>query len=434
MFSVEAAVIVSSFAGTSAFRNSCSVLAHAGAVLPDFKARSKKMKTFLAVQSRTLLAVVFAAVASPTLHGEPFMIIGLDEKVSFDEGRPILSLPGKDQVLVVDLANPEEPKTVATLPLKNSIIGPPVNLAFTPDGTLALIADSMDVVRQGDAFKNMPDNKLYVVDMTARPPKHIETVTVGKQPSGIDISPDGTLALVAHRADNSIGVITIDGRDVKLVDTVEMGDSISHVAFSPDGRRAVATKVSAHKVSILTVGGDHKVTYTKLDLPTGHFPINVAVTPDGKIALTTDVGNAAASDGSVDTISVVDLEATPPRIIDRLVVGDGPEGLAISPKGDVAVAVLIRGSFASKNEFFYNKNGSISVLKIEGKKVTPVKEIDVGALPEGAAFTPDGGYLLIGNYLDQDFSIFRVNGAEIIDTGKRFKVPGHPASARMGPR
>jgi DNA-binding beta-propeller fold protein YncE len=405
-----------------------------GSVLPDFTARSKKMKTFLATQSRTLLAIALAALVSATLHAEPLMIVGLDEKVGFDDGRPILSLPGKDQVLVVDLANPEEPKIVASLPLKNSIIGPPVNLAFTPDGTLALIADSMDVVREGDALKNVPDNKLYVVDMTSSPPKHINTVVVGKQPSGLDISPDGKLALIAHRADNSVGVITIDGRDVKLVDTVAMEDSISHVAFSPDGRKAVATKVSAHKVSILEVGEDRKVTYTKLDLPTGHFPINVAVTPDGKIALTADVGNAAASDGSVDTISVVDLEAKPPRIIDRVVVGDGPEGLAISPKGDVAAAVLIRGSFASKKAFFYNKSGTITVLKIEGKKVTTIKEIEVGALPEGAAFTPDGRYLFVGNYLDQDFSILRVNGTEIIDTGKRFKVPGHPASARMGLR
>jgi DNA-binding beta-propeller fold protein YncE len=130
----------------------------------------------------------------------------------------------------------------------------------------------------------------------------------------------------------------------------------------------------------------------------------------------------------------VDLEAKPPRIIDRVVVGDGPEGLAISPKGDVAVAVLIRGSIASKQAFFYNKSGTITVLKIEGKKVTTIKEIEVGALPEGAAFTPDGRYLFVGNYLDQDFSILRVNGTEIIDTGKRFKVPGHPASARMGLR
>ena len=196
------------------------------------------MKTFLATQSRTLLAIALSALASATLHAEPLMIVGLDEKVGFDDGRPIFSLPGKDQVLVVDLANPEEPKTVATFPLKNSIIGPPVNLAFTPDGTLALIADSMDVVREGDALKNIPDNKLYVVDMTSSPPKHINTVAVGKQPSGVDISPDGKLALIAHRADNSVGVITIDGRDVKIVDTVAMEIALAtlHSAQMEEGQ------------------------------------------------------------------------------------------------------------------------------------------------------------------------------------------------------
>jgi DNA-binding beta-propeller fold protein YncE len=87
-----------------------------------------------------------------------------------------------------------------------------------------------------------------------------------------------------------------------------------------------------------------------------------------------------------------------------------------------------------KTPYFYNKSGAITALKIDGKKVTIVKEIEVGALPEGAVFTPDGRYLFVGNYLDQDFSILRVNGTDIIDTGKRFKVPGHPASARMGLR
>jgi DNA-binding beta-propeller fold protein YncE len=52
-------------------------------------------------------------------------------------------------------------------------------------------------------------------------------------------------------------------------------------------------------------------------------------------------------------------------------------------------------------------------------------------LPEGVAFTPDGKYLFVGNYLDQDLSILKVNGTEITDTGKRFKLPGHPASVRM---
>jgi hypothetical protein len=43
----------------------------------------------------------------------------------------------------------------------------------------------------------------------------------------------------------------------------------------------------------------------------------------------------------------------------------------------------------------------------------------------------DGKYLLVGNYLDQDMSIFKVDGVTITDTGKRFKLPGHPASMGM---
>jgi hypothetical protein len=57
---------------------------------------------------------------------------------------------------------------------------------------------------------------------------------------------------------------------------------------------------------------------------------------------------------------------------------------------------------------------------------------DLGELA-GAAFTPDGKYLYIGNYLDQDLSILRVNGTKITPV-KRFKLSGHPASIRMSTR
>ena len=368
-------------------------------------------------------------------RAEPFMIVGNDEKVTWDdEGKLVVSPAGRDNVLIVDLANPEDPKIVANLPLKNSIVGPPVNVAIDPTGSVALVADSMAVVKDGETLKQAPDDKLYVIDLKANPPKLAGTVTVGKQPSGLDISPKGDRALVALRADNAVGVLSIQGTDVKLVDTVPLGDVVAHVAFTPDGRRAVAVKFPAHKASILDIGADGKVSYGKLDLPTGQWPYNVAVSPDGKIALTADNGFMGSSDGSVDTVSVIDLEANPPRVVDRVVVGDGPEGIAISPKGDVAVAAIIRGSNAGKKAYFYNKNGTIDVLKIDGKKVTKIKEIEVGGLPEPLVFTPDGRYLLVGNYSDQDFSILRVNGTGITDTGKRFKVPGHPASARMSPR
>src|SRR5271168_5167932 len=378
-----------------------------------------------------LATAMLCGTGASYAYAKPFMIVGIDEKVTWDdEGKTILAAPGKDSVLIVDLANPEDPKIVATLPLENSVVGPPVNLDIDPSGSVALVANSVDVVKDGDTLKQVPDNKIFVIDMKANPPKLAATITGGKQPSGLNISPSGKMALVANRGDNSISVLSINGTDVKITDTITMPDSVAHVMFTPDGRRALAVRFPAHKVSVLDIAGD-KVTYNKVDLPTGQWPYNVVVTPDSRLALTSDNGGDGSSDGSVDTTSVIDLDATPPRIIDRVVVGDGPEGLAMSPKGDLAAAIILRGS-NNRNAFYYQKNGSVSVLKIDGKKVTKTQDIEVGGLPEAALFTPDGKYLLVGNYLDQDFSILKVDGTKVTDTGKRFKVPGHPASARMG--
>jgi len=374
----------------------------------------------------TAALLLGSMIANPVL-AKPFMIVGLDEKIVWDDdGKPILSPDGKDQVLIVDLANPEDPKIVASLPLKNSVVGPPVNVDIDPTGTVALVADSIDNVKEGETLKQVPDNKIYVIDMKTNPPKLAATLTGGKQPSGLSFSPDGKMAMVANRGDNTISVLSVNGTDVKIEQTVAIPDSVSQVVFTPDGKRALTTRFPAHKLSVLDIAGG-KVTYSKIDLPTGQWPYNVVVSPDGKIALTSDNGGAGSSDGSVDTTSVVDLEANPPRIIDRVVVGDGPEGIAMSPKGNLAVAAILRGS-NMKKAYFYERNGSLSILKIDGKKVTKTQDIEVGGLPEAVAFTPDGKYLLAGNFLDQDFSILKVDGTTVTDTGKRFKVPGHPAS------
>jgi len=371
-----------------------------------------------------LLAFPFAATAQ-------LMVVGNDEKVTFDDvGKIVFLPPGKDTISIVDIGtNPESPKIITNLPLMNSIVGPPVNLAITPDERLAIVANSLNWVQDGSAWKPSPDNKLYVIDLKARPPKHIATVEIGKQPSGLSINPRGDLALVANREDKSISVLSIQHDEVKLIDTVPMGDTVAHVVFTPDGKRALAVKFPAHKVALLEVEGQ-KVTYTKYDMPVGLWPYNIGVTPNGKLALTADNGNSGRSDGHIDTVSVIDLEANPPRVIDRVVVGDAPEGFAVSPTGEIAVAILLSGNDGPKNAWFYNRNGRVAVLKIDGKKVTKVGEVEVRGLPEGVVFSPDGQYLYVGNFLDSDVSILKVEGTKVTDTGKRLSLPGHPASMR----
>jgi DNA-binding beta-propeller fold protein YncE len=374
---------------------------------------------------------LLAATAIPA-RAAPYMIVGNDEKPGTDaQGKPIVNPTGKDTILIVDVAKPEEPKIVATLPLENSIVGPPVNLAISPNGSIALVADSMTVAEENGVRKQVPTDKLFVIDLKANPPKLVQTLNLGKQPSGLSFSPKGDMALVANRADGTISVLKIDGTQVTQTGTVPISPGVSHVEFTADGKHALALKSPDNKIAVLDVDGD-KVTYNKLDLPTYAFPYNVVVSPDSKLAITADNGNGGSSDGNADAVSVIDLEGAHPHVIGHVTVEDAPEGLAMSPKGDLAVAVNVNGS-NMKQAWFHHPNGSITVLRIQGKTVTPIKTVEVGAFPEAAAFSPDGGYIYVGNYADQDFSILKVDGTEVTNTGKRFKAEGHPASARMGP-
>jgi DNA-binding beta-propeller fold protein YncE len=364
------------------------------------------------------------------------LIVGNDEKPGWDDnGKQITREPGHDTLSVIDISKPDLPRITATIPLINSIAGPPTNLAVSPSGDIALVANSLEPVTQGWAHRLEPDNKVFLIDLKAAPPKAIGTITVGKQPSGMAISPKGDLALVTNRADGTISVLSIRGKDVLVVDTVTVGtgaDQVSAVAITPDGKRALAVKPGANKVALLAIN-DGKVTYDKRDLPAGIFPYNIAVTPDGKLALTADTGNGGSSDGNVDTVSVIDLEADPPRVIDHVTVGDSPEGLAISPKGDLAVTFEARGS-NMKGASFYNPSGAVTALRIDGKKITNAGQINVGSFPEGGAFSADGQYLYVGNYIDGDISVLKVDGTILTDTGQRIKLPGHPASMRAGPQ
>jgi DNA-binding beta-propeller fold protein YncE len=369
----------------------------------------------------------------PITASAQILVSGNDEKILWDDaGKAIFMPPGKDTISFIDIRDRENPKILTNVALENSIFGPPTNLAIHPSAAIALVANSMAQIKDGENWKPTPDNKVYIFDLTATPPKQIGTVEVGKQPSGLDISKKGDLALVTNRADNSITVLTISGKDVKVTDTIAMGDSVAHVAISPDGTKALAIKPVVNKVAFLKVDGQ-KVVYEKYDMPTGVFPYNVDIVPNGQIALVANNGAAGSADGNVDTVSVIDLDQNPPRVIDHVVVGDAPEGLAISPKGDLAFAILVAGN-SNKKAFFSRNEGTAVVLKIDGKKVTKVTEIPVGGLAEGVAFSPDGAYAYIGNFLDSDMSILKINGTEVTDTGKKLKLPGHPASLRSAPK
>src|SRR2546427_10163853 len=149
------------------------------------------------------------------------LVSGKEKRFVFDgEGNRTFVAPGRDTISIVDITNREAPKILISFPLMNSIFGPPVNLAITPDERLAIVANSVDWIQDGASWKPGPDTKLYVFNLKTSPASHIGTVEIGKQPSGLAINRAGDLALVANRADKPISGLSLQGNDGKLIDTV----------------------------------------------------------------------------------------------------------------------------------------------------------------------------------------------------------------------
>jgi DNA-binding beta-propeller fold protein YncE len=363
------------------------------------------------------------------------MVVGIDRKFAYDANAVRQALePGNDEVLFFNVREADAPKLIGSVRLENSIVGPPTNVAVTPDQSLALIANAVHSEKTEAGWKAVPADEIFVVDLKASPPRLAQTLKVGRQPSGIAISGDGSFALVANRDSKSVTTLTIKGSTVAVGDTVATQDSVGAIAIAPDGRRAIATKTLAHKVVLLDLGKDGKVTVGN-DLWVGLFPWNVAISPDGRRALVNNVGNAGQSDGNAKTIGVIDLAAQVPFVSDYVVVGDGPEGIVFSPNGKYAAATILNGSYdAPETAWFRHQAGVVSLLSLAEDKVRIVNSVDVGAFPEGVAFAPDNSHLYVGNYHSNTISVLRIEASSgrLVDTGRTIKLPGPPASLRIG--
>lgn len=387
----------------------------------------------MAMVAAALLTGVLPLV-SPNVAAAEIMVVGIDRKFVYDDKAVRQALePGHDSVMFFDVKNPAKPALIGSIDLENSILGPPTNVAVTPDQSLALIANSVHSEQTPTGWKAVPADEVFVINLKASPPKLVQTLKVGRQPSGIAISRDGKLALVANRDSKTISVLSIADGVVALADTIETADSVGAVAISPDGRHAIATKTLAHKALLLAISETGKATAER-DLWVGLFPWNVAISPDGRTALVNNIGNAGQSDGSAKTVSIIDLAAKVPYVREHVSVGDAPEGVTFSPKGDHAALTILQGSYdAAASAWFKKDVGQATLLAIGQDKVGVINSVDVGAFPEGVAFAPDGQHVYVGNFHSNSISVLKVDASgRLIDTGATIKLPGPPASLRIG--
>lgn len=380
-------------------------------------------------------ALTALAVMAPLLSaaaGPNDILIGLDQKVVYGPEGSANGAPGKDEILIMDVSTPAKPVIRARLPMMNSLQGPPTNLQITPDGKLGLVANSVIHTPDVNGYKVSPDERLFVIDLTATPPKLTDTLTVGKQPSGLAISRKGDLALVANRFGKSVSILAIADGGVTVKGEVAMEQEAAAVAITPDGKRAFVCLNSIDRVAVLNIDGQ-KVTYDKaMDIPAAFNPYNVDITPNGKFAIVSATG---AGKNNAGMMTVIDTAGPHPHVVGVTAPGTGPEGFAISPDGKWVAVALLLGSGAKQNDWFRTNSGELVLMSLDSNKgeLTVASRAPIGRLPEGVAFSPKSDFVYVGNYIDSDLQVFRFPDRRLAQSGPNIKLGGQPASMRALP-
>ena len=197
-----------------------------------------------------------------------------------------------------------------------------------------------------------------------------------------------------------------------------------------DGKVNVQPNPPADTVTIINLGVSPPKVIAELKAPSSVAgpPQNVAISPDGSIALVAASAKIDPNDPKKTTtdnkLTVIDLKANPPAITATLDTGSGAMGVAFNPAGTL---VLV----ANHGE------GTLSIFTVAGGKLTAAGKIELGDAKSGPcaiAFLPDGKTALVTRDGDHRISVLAIDGDKVTDT-KRVMTGGfRPYSIEVSPK
>lgn len=354
-----------------------------------------------------------------------WMVCATDQRFTMTDGmNRIVENPKSGALTIMDVSG-HPLKSVEYLEnIPCSLVGPPTCVAITPDQKFALVASSQKLDPENPA-KQIPDNKLVVIQLTPGAHKVVQILELGVQTSGVEISPDGTRALVTNRGEGTISLLAIvaDGK-VNLLGTFKVAESdssLSYATFSPDGRKVLATLHKENSVILLALDDDRLSVIAKIKVDTG--PYCIEFLPDGKYAAV-----AHTVSGTVMLLEVQDGQL---RIVDTLPVGIIPEGLDISPDGNWMIVNCLDNSYWNPDMPGRRQGGMLVLLQKQKGVFVTVDVARAGRNPQAVAFTPDSRFVAVGSNGDHEITFFKVENNELNDTGIKVPCPGGPAALRI---
>lgn len=176
-----------------------------------------------------------------------------------------------------------------------------------------------------------------------------------------------------------------------------------------DGAVKVVQNPPADTISIIDLQQSPPKLLAEVEVPTSVVgpPLSVAITPDESLALVTAAMKIDPNDPTKqipnNVLSVIDLQASPPKVMAQLETGKGPAGLSITRQGDLALV-------ANRSE------GTVSIFGIKGKEVTNLGTVQIGDAKTGVShvtISPDGKTALVTRDGDSLISVLSIDGTKV---------------------
>ena len=292
--------------------------------------------------------------------------------------------PNAGSVVAIDTADNQ---VTASVP-----VGPgPHGMALTPDGRRAYVANYGTFPAPFAQATALSDT-VSVLELS--PLQVLATVTVGRGPLGVAVTPNGEEVYVTNFGQDSRLVAgAVEGNTVSVirtstnsvVATIQVGALPAGVAIHPDGRRAYVTSRRTDQLWVIDTA-THTVVVT---IPVQVQPANLAFSPNGERAYVTNFGSNSVS--VVDTTAMTALHVPDG---DAIKVGLVPIGISLSPDGTRAYVV---------NAF----SNDVSVIDTATNSV--IARVNVAQGPRALAITPDGARAYVTNFLNN--TVYVINTA-----------------------
>jgi DNA-binding beta-propeller fold protein YncE len=176
-----------------------------------------------------------------------------------------------------------------------------------------------------------------------------------------------------------------------------------------DGVNTVPASPAADSVTVIDLNSTPPKVVGEVAVPTSVVgpPSSVAIARDESFALVTGASKIDPADPKKivpdDKLTVIDLKASPPKVAAQLQAGKSAAGVSINRAGTLALV-------ANRSE------GTVSVFSIAGNVLTPVGKIDLGndkSGPSHVAITPDGKTALVTRDGDHKISVLSIDGTKV---------------------